>query len=585
MAKRTKKDEFSLETNKDRERFYKKMDKDQLALFNSIQDNIFTFCEAKSGTGKTVVSINSLLHLLFTNNINHIVYIQKASDRYLEHGFLPGSAEEKTFALWTPFYEAMATLGYQPSMVDKFREQESIILTTDSNLRGINFEKCGIILDECIDGQARIAIENGNILINTLYLMQQKGEQLPKALTFNENTKTTEYKQIKTIKYKGEKETRTIKFSNKTVKCTDNHPFLTIHGWKRADELNIGDILIASNHNSNQMPIMLNDDQEQILIGSYLGDGGITKQGINKYACKLVHGEQQKDYLLWKSKILNCENTLNESKSGYCDNKIYSTRINTFISELPLKTEGGRKNLHIPQEIIDKLDERALAVWYMDDGSCSSKFNSIMIWCSAFDLDSITRLVLKLNTYNLYPTISKSKGFNYLRFNVNNSKILCNLIAPYMCETMKYKLFPQYRDVKLYNWNCIIDNFGYTVITKIINNRKVIPVYDLEIEDNHNFCIVSSRQPVKITTPGIFVHNCENMDTETLKLIFTRCHDDCHIVMLGDRLQKDNKGNHNQDFVEYGDYLANSSVGNKCYLTKNYRGKFSQLAEEFKEEL
>lgn len=226
MAKRTKKDEFSLETNKDRERFYKKMDKDQLALFNSIQDNIFTFCEAKSGTGKTVVSINSLLHLLFINNINHIVYIQKASDRYLEHGFLPGSAEEKTFALWTPFYEAMAMLGYQPSMVDKFREQESIILTTDSNLRGINFEKCGIIIDEA-----------------------------------------------------------------------------------------------------------------------------------------------------------------------------------------------------------------------------------------------------------------------------------------------------------------------------------------------------------------------ENCDTETLKLIFTRCHDDCHVVLLGDRLQKDNKGNHNQDFVEYGDYLANSSVGNKCYLTKNYRGKFSQFAEEFKEEL
>ena len=226
MAKRTKKDEFSLETNKDRERFYKKMDKDQLTLFNSIQDNIFTFCEAKSGTGKTVVSINSLLHLLFTNNINHIVYIQKASDRYLEHGFYPGTAEEKTQALWTPFYEAMATLGYQPQKVEQFIQQESIILTTDSNLRGINFEKCGIIIDEA-----------------------------------------------------------------------------------------------------------------------------------------------------------------------------------------------------------------------------------------------------------------------------------------------------------------------------------------------------------------------ENCDTETLKLIFTRCHDDCHVVLLGDRLQKDNKGNHNQDFVEYGDYLANSSVGNKCYLIKNYRGKFSQLAEEFKEEL
>lgn len=226
MAKRTKKDEFSLETNTDRERFYKKMDKDQLALFNSIQDNIFTFCEAKSGTGKTVVSVNALLNLLFLGKINHIIYIQKTSDRFLEHGFLPGDISAKTDALWTPFYEAMATLGYQPQKVEQFIQQESIILTTDSNLRGINFEKCGIIIDEA-----------------------------------------------------------------------------------------------------------------------------------------------------------------------------------------------------------------------------------------------------------------------------------------------------------------------------------------------------------------------ENCDTETLKLIFTRCHDDCHIVMLGDRLQKDNKGNHNQDFVEYGDYLANSNIGNKCYLTKNYRGKFSQLAEEFKEEL
>lgn len=148
MAKKIKTD-IILESTKDREKFYKKMDKDQIELFNSIQTNIFTFCEAKSGTGKTTIAINALLHLLFINKINHIIYIQKVSDRYLEHGFLPGTVEEKTHALWTPFYEAMATLGYQPSAVDKFIEQESIILTTDSNLRGINFEKCGVCVDEC----------------------------------------------------------------------------------------------------------------------------------------------------------------------------------------------------------------------------------------------------------------------------------------------------------------------------------------------------------------------------------------------------------------------------------------------------
>ena len=148
MAKRTKKEDFSLSPNKDGNRFYGKLDKDQLALFDSIQNNIFTFCEAKAGTGKTSVAVAALLGLFFNGNINHIIYIQKVSDRYLEHGFLPGSTEDKTNALWIPFYEAMSTLGYQPLSVDNFREQESIILITDSNLRGINFEKCGIIIDE-----------------------------------------------------------------------------------------------------------------------------------------------------------------------------------------------------------------------------------------------------------------------------------------------------------------------------------------------------------------------------------------------------------------------------------------------------
>ena len=50
--------------------------------------------------------------------------------------------------------------------------------------------------------------------------------------------------------------------------------------------------------------------------------------------------------------------------------------------------------------------------------------------------------------------------------------------------------------------------------------------------------------------------------------------------MIGDVKQKDNRGK-NDYFVAYGDYLANSKLGNKCYLTKNYRGKFSQLAEDF----
>ena len=84
-----------------------------------------------------------------------------------------------------------------------------------------------------------------------------------------------------------------------------------------------------------------------------------------------------------------------------------------------------------------------------------------------------------------------------------------------------------------------------------------------------------------VKKPQFIIDEAENMDVETLKLIFTRCHDSSHIVLIGDRKQKDNPGQKGDDFVRYGDYLANKSFGNKCYLTKNYRGKFSQAAEDF----
>ena len=139
---------IKLQNNKDRDRFYKKMSDEQIILFNSIKEYIFTYCESVAGTGKSSVSIASMLDLLANGDINKIIYIQKASDRYLCHGYLPGTTEEKTRELWTPFYDAMITLGYSEEIVDKMISFNMIILTTDSSLRGVNFEKAGVIIDE-----------------------------------------------------------------------------------------------------------------------------------------------------------------------------------------------------------------------------------------------------------------------------------------------------------------------------------------------------------------------------------------------------------------------------------------------------
>ena len=140
--------DVKLKNNKDRDRFYGEMTLEQQVLFQSIEDGIFTFCEARAGSGKTIVAMAAMVDMLANGTIAKIVYIQKVSQRFLQNGFLPGSIDEKTNGLWTPVYDAMLRLGYLPSEVDELRRTNRLVLVTDSTLRGVNFEDTGIIIDE-----------------------------------------------------------------------------------------------------------------------------------------------------------------------------------------------------------------------------------------------------------------------------------------------------------------------------------------------------------------------------------------------------------------------------------------------------
>ena len=133
---------------RDRDRFYKKMSTEQHSLYDSIVRNVFTMCESRAGTGKTIVSFAAMLQLLDEGKIDKVIYLQKCSARYLEHGYLAGSLEEKTSAMFTPVYDALAALGISPWEVESMEDNQQLTLTTDSVLRGVNFERAGVILDE-----------------------------------------------------------------------------------------------------------------------------------------------------------------------------------------------------------------------------------------------------------------------------------------------------------------------------------------------------------------------------------------------------------------------------------------------------
>ena len=78
----------------------------------------------------------------------------------------------------------------------------------------------------------------------------------------------------------------------------------------------------------------------------------------------------------------------------------------------------------------------------------------------------------------------------------------------------------------------------------------------------------------------VIIDEAQNATCDDLKLILTRIHDDCHVVLIGDSLQDDNRI-HKEDFSNFCDYMCEPSWGTKVTLTRNFRGKLSQRAENY----
>lgn len=120
------------------------------------------------------------------------------------------------------------------------------------------------------------------------------------------------------------------------------------------------------------MKTKITKESRNLLIALLLGDGTISNNNV----FKLAHCIEQKDYLEWKIKQLNEAGLRNNGVKEYISSKGFNvgktvcyTQINIipFIKVLrrvfykPYKKIANRK-------LLNRLDTKGLAIWYMDDG-------------------------------------------------------------------------------------------------------------------------------------------------------------------------------------------------------------------------
>lgn len=333
-------------------------------------------------------------------------------------------------------------------------------------------------------------------------------------LTYNEESKCCEFKPIVDYhKILCTKPTYRIGVGSrgkgnkpKYIECTSNHEFLTQDGWKRADELTLDDTLM---HYFS----VINYDIQSIILGCLLGDSSINsnRKGTSYLTVQFGHSEKQVEYFNYKKQLFG--NLFIEQKdtlSGY----------GSVIKHGVLRSNEGVRRLiedyclvddkfAVTQKYCDALTPMALAFWYMDDGSLSTGTlrPKAILNTQAYDLNTIKMLVETLrNRFGLEAFIGDKevyKGY-VIYFSAESTLKFAQLIAPYVCESMRYKLPEQYR-----NYGCAL-NSVHTEVQDILPT-KILSIegfesghfgkymYDLTIQDNHNYFVHS-----------ILTHNCSS---------------------------------------------------------------------------
>lgn len=196
--------------------------------------------------------------------------------------------------------------------------------------------------------------------------------------------------------------------------------------------------------------VQLNFEQDQLIIGTLLGDACVEKNGTN-CRIKFDHSVAQEQYLLWKhNKLANVATKMRssdvlDSRTG----KIYShVLFNTKSNEIfnryrELFYRGGKKV--VPKRVVDYLKSPiALATWYLDDGAKRTDCNALRIHTNSYSRDEQLILVEMLHAnFGLKVKLHKVKNEEYVIYiSSSEAKQFCRIIEPVVREIpcMKYKL-------------------------------------------------------------------------------------------------------------------------------------------------
>ena len=295
--------------------------------------------------------------------------------------------------------------------------------------------------------------------------------------------------------------------------ATPNHLIRTPGGWREAGSIFPGERVLAVE------PKLLSDQQFQVVLGSLLGDGNLSpnRRGRTGVRFRLGHGAKQHAYLDWKTSLLG--------------NISHSTRIDArgakFVDFTPLPELqelrravyiGGKKV--VSDDYLKALTPLALAVWYLDDGSFTLRSKGtqtrtqggsgrIQICVEAMSEGSRTRIRDYLRDawgLDVSLRLAGARQQAVLTFSTASTAEFQRLVAPFVPDSMAYKLLPRFQARCDVAPQLIAP--GHQLVPAEVLGVRVKPRtrsmrrFDVEVEGKHNYFV-----------DGVMVHNSPETTT------------------------------------------------------------------------
>lgn len=187
--------------------------------------------------------------------------------------------------------------------------------------------------------------------------------------------------------------------------------------------------------------IPITQEQKEFLFGTLMGDGHLQLVGKNSSTVmgRTNHCIKQEEYCKHKRNVLNelaydvkfCIRIANNKEYKQC---YYCMKPNTEL--LPIYNLFYKdKKKDVPEDL-SLLTPKALAWWFMDDGTASGRCSISIATCS-FSLNGLIRLKNYLKQiYDLDVTIQKDSK---LYFSAYSGKKFYELVKDFIIPSMTYK--------------------------------------------------------------------------------------------------------------------------------------------------